>query len=171
MSGKKPVLDRSFWSERFKRARYPHHAVYCCSRGEWQRIMERHRKILKEQLEPNTSVLDIGCGYGRLLDSMPTNWKGDYLGIDFAQEFIDYAQELYPGRQFVCGNILDVLPELDKKFDVAIAGSIRRMLIDNVGQEYWNKIEALTLKVANRLIVLEYLEDEAEVIESDLPSE
>jgi 2-polyprenyl-3-methyl-5-hydroxy-6-metoxy-1,4-benzoquinol methylase len=42
-------------------------------------------------------ILDIGCGNGRASELFP---RADYIGIDFAKNFIDYAKERYPIRRF-----------------------------------------------------------------------
>lgn len=45
---------------------------------------------------PDHSVLDIGCGYGALLDHLRSSgWTGEYLGFDLADEMIQTARRLH----------------------------------------------------------------------------
>ena len=62
-------------------------------------------------LENKESLLDIGCGSGRLLESyqgyfdlLPTN----YLGIDLSAWLLEEAQRSFPDMKFLEGNMLDV---------------------------------------------------------------
>ena len=52
-------------------------------------------------------ILDLGCGDGRLLSSLP---KGiSYLGVDYSENRIKKAKENYPEADFVCRNIYEFL--------------------------------------------------------------
>jgi len=44
----------------------------------------------------NISVIDLGCGYGALLDYLKNKLKSfEYLGVDISQEMISVAKEQY----------------------------------------------------------------------------
>lgn len=51
----------------------------------------------------NASVLDLGCGNGRLLNGLPN--KINYLGIDQSDQLLKKAQLLHPQRNFLEGDI------------------------------------------------------------------
>ncbi|MDZ8221582.1 class I SAM-dependent methyltransferase [Nostoc sp. ChiVER01] len=56
----------------------------------------------------NTSLLDIGCGVGHLVEYLEEiNFRGQYLGIDVLAEMIASASISYPKFQFRVGNILE----------------------------------------------------------------
>ncbi len=69
------------------------------------------------------SVLDLGCGNGRLLLGLPS--KINYLGIDESDSLLEKAKELHPGYKFIEGDIADEkiwekLPKYDYIFCIAV---------------------------------------------------
>jgi 2-polyprenyl-3-methyl-5-hydroxy-6-metoxy-1,4-benzoquinol methylase len=44
-------------------------------------------------LTPDTELVDVGCGSGRLAASLAPLWHGEYLGIDVVPDLVDYARE------------------------------------------------------------------------------
>lgn len=153
-----PILDPLYWRKRLDEATNLHHAIFRCPLETWQKIEEKHRQILAATIKPGDSVLDCGCGWGRLLDLMPT--IGPYVGIDLSPDFIRMAQQRHKRRfhvedlREISHETLGLLPHF--QFDWAIFLSIRPMVRRNLGDEVWAKIEANVRKVAKRLLLLEY---------------
>lgn len=150
-----PVLDTSYWKERLERAPKdaPHHAVFRCSAELWRRIEEKHRQILTQEIKPGDSILDAGCGWGRLLDLLP-RWDGRYLGVDLSPDFVEKARWLHPTREFVVGDLRRL--DFPDTFQWAVLISIRPMMRRNLGEEEWSKMESELRRVAKRLLFLEY---------------
>src|SRR5688572_5696278 len=96
-----PILDPQYWKERLEQAQrgHLHHAVFRCPLDRWQRIEARHSEILARLIGPTDSVLDAGCGYGRLLDLLPATWRGGYLGVDLSPDLIRLAECRLPERR------------------------------------------------------------------------
>lgn len=177
-----PILDPAYWSQRHREApaHTPHFAVFKgCSAEEWARIEEAHRKILAAHVRPSDGILDVGCGWGRLLDLLPPDWPGDrgwYMGIDLCPEFIEEAKRRYGtdsirGRAvtFYCLDIRQMyFPPMTEtaKADWAVCISIRPMWRRNVGEAKWDEVQACLFRVAKRILFLEYDEDDpGEVVE------
>jgi SAM-dependent methyltransferase len=82
---------------------------------------ERHKSILPSHVL-NKSVLEIGCGYGRMLDSFVG--CRSYIGIDFVAPLIDEAKELAKGNpkfKYECMSFRDLSPEtFNYKFDIIV---------------------------------------------------
>ncbi len=57
------------------------------------------------QLKPGQSVLDIGCGNGKLVSGLPKGVK--YLGTDFSKTLLKEAKKIYPDREFRFGDVVD----------------------------------------------------------------
>ena len=74
-------------------------------------------------ISENSSILDVGCGNGRLLKAFE-DIKIKYLGVDNNEELLGYAKSLYPDREFVLGDVLELnnIPQLnfDYVFFVAV---------------------------------------------------
>lgn len=153
-----PIFDPNYWAERLVYANdtQRHHAIYLRPLEEWQDIENDHREILKTELCSTTSVLDAGCGYGRLLNLMPKNWKGGYLGLDLSPDFIRLAKKEHPANQFKVADLRDLSFLSDSSFDVAVLISIRNMILANVGKVVWDQIESELHRVCKRLLFLEY---------------
>lgn len=60
-----------------------------------------------KKLESGQSVLDIGCGNGKLVSGLPPGIK--YLGTDFSKVLISEAKKLFPSREFVYGDVVDTM--------------------------------------------------------------
>lgn len=58
--------------------------------------------------EDSKILLDFGCGTGHLLEFIQ-NVKTDvdeYIGLDFSQIFVNRCQEKFPGKTFICADVL-----------------------------------------------------------------
>lgn len=162
----KPIFSASFWSKRLAEAKERHHAVFQCPRHRWDAIAEKHRSILARHVRPTDAILDAACGWGRMLDLMPPDWRGPYLGVDLSPDFIETARAEHPGRTFVIADLRDLSLIEDKLYDLCAFISLRGMVIREAGAAEWAKIEAELRRVAKRLLILEYDENaEGEVIE------
>ena len=82
----------------------------------WGELIE-----MKKSVRSNMSIIDIGCGTGRLLNELPDHI--DYTGIDSSVGQIDQARQIFPVANFLVASMLH-LPFDDSRFDIAfmIAG-------------------------------------------------
>ena len=164
------ILEEAYWRSRLQSARQRHHAIFKCPLDEWQRIEEKHREILKEKIWQSDSVLDAGCGWGRLLNLLPENWSGEYVGVDFSPDFIELARAEHPLRHFLVGDLrylnkflsvdIEHFEENGGKFDWGILISMRPMVIRNLGQEAWDQMEEQLRRICVDLLFLEYDEND-----------
>lgn len=168
---KQDILNPLYWKERLVEANTSsanlHHAIFKCPLSVWQRIEERHKSLLKKYISVDDHILDVGCGWGRLLTLLPETWKGCYLGIDISPDFIQLARSLYR-RPFILNDITKPLPYAKGLFDVAIMISMRPMIKRNLGDEVWNRVQKNVFEVSSKILFLEYDQnDEGEVIYAD----
>jgi len=77
-------------------------------------------KKICDSVEDWQSVLDVGCGNGRLLELFKDR-KVNYLGIDSSKELIGFAKKRFPGYKFIEGNILDLGEAKEINFDYAFS--------------------------------------------------
>lgn len=57
------------------------------------------------RLKPSQSVLDLGCGNGKLVTGIPSGV--DYLGTDFSETLLKEARQLHPDHEFRYGDLLN----------------------------------------------------------------
>src|SRR6059058_5180009 len=69
------------------------------------------------------SVLDVGCGSGRIGEFVLEAGAASYLGIDFSEPMIELARQrlarFEDPVELVCGDFLEV--PIDGRFDVVLA--------------------------------------------------
>ena len=70
---------------------------------------------LAGEVQEGESVMDVGCGNGRLLYGLPD--KTDYVGVDFSQELVHKAQHNFPDHKFREGDILELSKIEEVGFD------------------------------------------------------
>ena len=100
------------------------------SRGvDWGKdddLLLRYGKMLsvvEQRSDASVSILDVGCGYGGLLEyALERNIYLDYTGIDVAENMIDHAKSHHRTGVFYLGDVLR--HSFDRKFDYVICNGI-----------------------------------------------
>jgi SAM-dependent methyltransferase len=94
--------------------------------AQWsdEATQDRRLRVLCEIADlGNASVLDFGCGTGRLYQLLATDgFAGDYVGYDVAAELIDAARKKFPSARFECRNIF--ADGVGEKFDYAMVSGV-----------------------------------------------
>lgn len=62
----------------------------------------------KPYIKPEANIIDLGCGNGRLIKSLPPETKTHYLGIDNSEKMLEIARKNHPGQTFAKGDLLDI---------------------------------------------------------------
>lgn len=78
----------------------------------------------------NTSVLDLGCGFGDLYDFLSEqNIQVEYTGYDISPKIIEVAIEMHPNLNFEVKDIL--IDKIDNKFDYILESGIFNWKLTN----------------------------------------
>lgn len=75
---------------------------------------------VEKYVKDSQQILDIGCGNGRLYDSLKSK-SIQYTGIDNNPDFIEIAKNSYSGEKnanFLIADLSDPLPFSDGQFDI-----------------------------------------------------
>jgi 2-polyprenyl-3-methyl-5-hydroxy-6-metoxy-1,4-benzoquinol methylase len=76
--------------------------------------------VATQYVEPNSSVLDVGCGTGLMVETLPEGV--DYYGIDLNEEYLEEARSKYPGYRFEARDFYDLI-EKGEQFDYVVITS------------------------------------------------
>lgn len=104
-----PFDQARYWIERHKELAGDPRSVGNKARSlEESREVERRlaftARVLAEMLNGPKSVLDLGCGYGRIAAAFLQGGY-DYVGVDVSPAAVAQAQEREPEGQFVVGDL------------------------------------------------------------------
>ena len=84
------------------------------------RVHQAVLSLVAEEGEPE-SILDVGCGTGRLLRVARTRWpKVQLIGVDAAEGMVEVARQLAPDVTFHVGQA-EALPLPDASVEVALS--------------------------------------------------
>ena len=88
-------------------------------------VMDGIHSFFYDRIEKNSSVLDLGCGYGALAHSIAAHSDAKVLAIDFDAEQIEFGKKRFahPNIQFIIGDVFKDIPEIGS-VDVIILSSV-----------------------------------------------
>ncbi|MBN1183782.1 MAG: class I SAM-dependent methyltransferase [Bacteroidales bacterium] len=85
-------------------------------------------KVLSELIiaRPQSSVLDVGCGFGDLYRFLINNqWHGKYYGIDIVPGLLNMAKEIDPDINVFEADVTSSdFPSADVKYDFVVASGV-----------------------------------------------
>jgi len=105
--------------------------------------------FLLAQINKGDSVLDFGCGNGRLYPELRKDVK--YLGIDFSSGLIEEAKKKFPDAEFQVSDILEF--NSDKKFNVVISISVLNHFPKEMQDKFVEKAKSLLLPGGKLLLI------------------
>ncbi|MCC5952193.1 MAG: class I SAM-dependent methyltransferase [Acidimicrobiia bacterium] len=101
--------------------------------AHWEAVGAVEEGVLRlAGLTPDTDLLDVGCGSGRLAARLGARHRGRYLGLDVVPAVIEYAREQHPDFEFAVTDGLSV-PAPDDSFDLACFFSVLTHLPHEAG--------------------------------------
>lgn len=151
-----PIFDPAYWKDKLYdslRSMERHRAIYNGSKDEFDKIEAYQRDVLRKFVGARTSIVDFGCGYGRLLDLVPRWWRGSYVGYDVSPDLIDVARRIWPTREFIVRDLVNDAIEPRPQCDLSVALWMRSMFLRN-GQEHAFLRLLAQMQYASRKVLL-----------------
>lgn len=98
-----------------------------CDYGDGVHIKHKltnYHKFFCDNIEPNSKVLDIGCGNGELTREISLIKGVEVTGIELRKENYDYAFEnnSRDNIEYINGDVFTCLP--DKKYDIIVLSNV-----------------------------------------------
>lgn len=128
----------------------------CCGKGGRSEI---RFGVMGEPIlaKPESSVLDVGCGFGDLFDYLRARgWRGRYTGLDLVPGLLKVARERHPELNFRQVTSVDDLDALEKH-DFVIAVSTMNLRLENNGNEaYIKNFVSRMFKIANEACMFDF---------------
>lgn len=120
--------------------------------GGYEEVGQIERDILRwAGLRNGQSVVDLGCGSGRLANALGKALEIDYTGIDIVQKLLDYAATKSPSNyKFVLNRSL-TLPSSDLSADYVTAFSVFTHLLPAESYLYMQEAKRV-LRLRGKLI-------------------
>lgn len=104
------------------------------------------RMLAVADVGTGSSVLDVGCGFGSLLDrANDLGRKFNYTGIDLSRPMIDAAQTRHPESHWLVGDILGL--STPDRFDYVVCNGILTQKLDAGNREMDAFCHALVTKM------------------------
>ena len=151
-------IDKNFcidrYTDRFKEHGYSPQSLGWGDQGK-QAI--RFKIMCDIGIDKNSSILDVGCGFGDLRRFLTENgWEGEYLGLDFVPDFIEEARKRQPNIKVAS---LDILKDdLAQKFDfVFSSGIFNAKLKATDNYTYIQKMLGKMLQLSNKGVAADFL--------------
>lgn len=165
--GPKPVDTPEFWRQRIfeglATGRMLHQVIYDEQWEVWDYTTFETAHILNRHVLPESTILDAGCGYGALIDSIRIAQnqikmkRVFYKGVDISPDLIEIGRYRYPGWELYVGDLINLQWLLDKSVDWAVFRSVREMIQENEpGETDWQLIKEEISRVAKSLMIIEY---------------
>ncbi len=87
------------------------------------------------------SILDIGCGDGYLINSIPFDKTNNFIGIDLSNKAIQFANAFSDGYQFKCINLFELKQEFELITLIEVIEHIPDNLLTTFIKESFSKVK------------------------------
>jgi ubiquinone/menaquinone biosynthesis C-methylase UbiE len=118
----------------------------------WGKIDRQHNECIASQIAGNR-VLDIGCGYGSLVNFL-TQKGYEAVGIDYGQEFIEIGVKIFPQANLKVG-AAEALDFPDNYFDAIVLKDVMHHIYREGDSDKAFREIYRVLKDNGRLVILD----------------
>ena len=90
--------------------------------------------MFSKYVSKNSKIIDVGCGYGRILNELYENGFNDLTGVDTAENMIKRGKREYPYLNLIA-NPDGKIPFPDNSFDAVVLFGILTCIPDDELQQ------------------------------------
>ena len=91
---------------------------------DWPMQIKAYLNLLKNVDIENKTIADVGCGWGRGVDTIAKYLNADITGIDNNRYYIQYANAHYPNNKFICKD------KVENDYDIVISNCSAHLLME-----------------------------------------
>lgn len=151
-----PEETPAYWARRLAKVKAEglplHVSVIDATQEQWDAIQAHTAGVLRMVLKLGDRVLDAGCSYGAMVDTLPAIVT--YIGADYCPDMVQQARELHLSRKFFDAD-LTRLPFSDGTFNWAVCRGVEGTIKTLLGAAAWDDIQRELLRVAKRLLLID----------------
>jgi EEF1A lysine methyltransferase 4 len=128
----------NYWNERYKNEDH----------FEWFGDYYKFKPILNKFINPNDSILSLGCGNSRMSEDMYNDNYKFIENIDYSPIIIDIMKEKYSHLKEMTWKVMDInkLNYEPNSFDCVLEkGTLDALLVDE--KDPWNMSEESSIKI------------------------
>ncbi len=100
------------------------YAKYSKGQEKWAKEL-----ILKLDLKGDETILDIGCGDGKITQRLSKATTSRVVGVDKSKSMIDLASKSYPNITFICLDATKL--NFEKEFDIVFSNAVLHWIDDH----------------------------------------
>lgn len=87
----------------------------------------------KSHVSQQATILDLGCGYGRIMDQLYQQGFTNIAGVDFSWQMVKLGKSALPGLDFAQAGL--ALPFRSNSFDAVVLMAVLTCIPDDVHQK------------------------------------
>lgn len=112
--------------------------------------------LVNDNFKKDFTILDYGCGYGRLTNEFNANGFKNITGVDTSRELIKRGKELYPGLNLLHINAPEELDHSEASYDAVVLFAVLTCIPSNAAQKELLHILAKNLKKGGLVYISDY---------------
>ncbi|MBI9090881.1 MAG: class I SAM-dependent methyltransferase [Desulfobacterium sp.] len=109
----------------------------------------------KSHVSQQATILDIGCGHGRIMDQLYRQGFTNIVGVDFSRQMLKLGKASFPGLDFAQASL--ALPFRNNSFDAVVLMAVLTCIPDGSHQKQLMKEITRVLKENGVVYITDFM--------------